>query len=317
MTLQQLDYALALAKYGSYSKAAQAVGITQPAMSLRIKKLEEGVGLVLFDRSQKPVRPTLEGKLFLEKAQFLLTQADQLRDFALGLQQEIKGEIQIGIIPTLAPYMLPLFINDLNQQFGELKLHIKEMLTLEIIEGLRSGTLHAGIISTPITHKTQFIIKPLFYERFLLFVSDDHPLFQYKKITVDQIPTHELWLLKEGNCFRDQVDNLCESSSLGEQQELFLYESSSIESLCRIVEHKGGITFLPELSTLHLTAEREDMIKEISGRPRVREISMIHLPNEVRVNLVDEVAKVIQKNIPSHMINKDPTEVIPTRVQEI
>lgn len=316
MTLQQLEYALALARYGSYSKAARAVGITQPAMSLRIKKLEEAVGLILFDRSQKPVRPTAEGALFLEKAQMLLTQSEQLKDFAFGLQEEISGEINIGIIPTLAPYLLPLFISDLNRQFGELKVHIKEMLTHEILESIRSGTLHAGIISTPIQSKTTLIVKPLFYERFLLFVSEKHPLFAQRTIAVERIALQDLWLLKEGNCFRDQVDNICEIARGTNRNNLFYYESNSIESLCRIVEYKGGITFLPELTTLHLDSDREDMIKEIEGKPRVREISMIHLPNEVRTHVLDEVMRVIQRNIPHHMLHLGDAEAIRTNIQD-
>lgn len=317
MTIQQLEYAMALAKYGSYSKAARAVGITQPAMSLRIKKLEEGVGLMLFDRTQKPVRPTVEGALFLEKAQLLLTQAEQLKDFAVGLKEEISGEINIGIIPTLAPYLLPLFISDLNRQFGELKVHIKEMLTHEILEGLRTGEVHAGIISTPIQTRTKLVSKVLFYERFLLFVSERHPLFAQQKVAVEDIALNDLWLLKEGNCFRDQVDNICEIARDSNRQNLFYYESNSIESLCRIVEYKGGVTFLPELTTLHLGPDREDMIKEIKGRPRVREISMIHLPNEVRAHVLDEVLTVIQRNLPTHMMHLGEAEAIRTNIEDV
>ena len=308
---------MALAKYGSYSKAARAVGITQPAMSLRIKKLEEGVGLMLFDRTQKPVRPTVEGALFLEKAQLLLTQAEQLKDFAVGLKEEISGEINIGIIPTLAPYLLPLFISDLNRQFGELKVHIKEMLTHEILEGLRTGEVHAGIISTPIQTRTKLVSKVLFYERFLLFVSERHPLFAQQKVAVEDIALNDLWLLKEGNCFRDQVDNICEIARDSNRQNLFYYESNSIESLCRIVEYKGGVTFLPELTTLHLGPDREDMIKEIKGRPRVREISMIHLPNEVRAHVLDEVLTVIQRNLPTHMMHLGEAEAIRTNIEDV
>ena len=317
MTIQQLEYAMALAKYGSYSKAARAVGNTQPAMSLRIKKLEEGVGLMLFDRTQKPVRPTVEGALFLEKAQLLLTQAEQLKDFAVGLKEEISGEINIGIIPTLAPYLLPLFISDLNRQFGELKVHIKEMLTHEILEGLRTGEVHAGIISTPIQTRTKLVSKVLFYERFLLFVSERHPLFAQQKVAVEDIALNDLWLLKEGNCFRDQVDNICEIARDSNRQNLFYYESNSIESLCRIVEYKGGVTFLPELTTLHLGPDREDMIKEIKGRPRVREISMIHLPNEVRAHVLDEVLTVIQRNLPTHMMHLGEAEAIRTNIEDV
>lgn len=315
MTLKQLEYALALEKYGSYSRAAKAVGISQPAMSLQIQNLEAIVNVPLFDRSQKPISPTPEGKLFLEKAQILLTEAAQLQDFAIELSEEFTGEINIGVIPTLAPYLLPLFISEVNQKFPKLKVHIWEAITTEIIEGIKSGNLNGGIISTPIQSKARIQVMPLFYEKFLLFVSEQHELYQQEKINLEDIPLGDVWLLKEGNCFRDQVNNICDVAKAKTDKSLFFYESNSIEALCRVVEYKGGITFLPELTTLHFEKEREHMIKEIKGPKHVREISLVHNPNEVRQNLLEQIMVILMDNIPKLMLKKEGTKKIPTNVK--
>lgn len=315
MTLQQLQYALALQQNESYSRAAKSVGISQPAMSIQIRKLEEEMGLNLFDRSHKRVQVTDQGKRFLEQAQLLLTFAKQLRSLANELREELSGVLQIGIIPTLAPYLLPLFIDHLHASYPTLKLNVIEALTEEVIQGIKTGNLDAGIISTPIDSAYNFAFTPLFYEGLKLFVSENHPLFKEDEVAVAQIPINDIWLLKEGNCFRDQVDNLCDLSRLEHSQDLFYFESNSIEALCRIVEFKGGVTFLPELTTISFSAEREPMIKKLSGPKRVREISLIYLPTFPRMQTLELLGKAIRQNIPRTWLEKGDAQALPTNVK--
>ncbi len=315
MTLQQLEYAVALQQFGSYGRAAKAAGISQPALSVQIKKLEEEIGLVLFDRSRKMVRPTEAGLSFLEQAQLLLTRARQLRDIAIKMNEEISGALRIGIIPTLAPYLLPLFMEKLQEQYDDLQIHIKEALTGEIIQDILSGELDGGLISTPIESKVKLTVTPLFYERFQLFVSREHSLYERDTVAVADIPYEDVWLLREGNCFRDQVDSICELARGKGGEHSFSFESNSIESLCRIVEFRGGITFLPELSTLQISPEREDMLKEIEGPPRVRTISLIQLPGQVRGHLLEHFAGMVRANLPRQLLEPEAAEIIPTRVR--
>ena len=315
MTLQQLEYALALWKTNSFVEAAKSVSVSQPALSVQIRKLEEELGLVLFDRSKKKSEATEKGNVFLERAQMLMNEARQLKDLALQLGENISGTLRIGVIPTLAPYLVPLFINELNTKFTDLKIYIKEALTEEIIQELKAGTLDGGIISTPIQSGTIFTLDPLFYESFRLFVSDGHPLSEKQTIQISEIPIEDIWLLKEGNCFRDQVNNLCEITRDEEKQELFFFESNSIESLCRIVEFKGGLTFLPELTTIFLDKDKEHMIKELAGAKKVREISLIHLPNHIRSNNLQHFASIIKANIPKNLLEKGGAMAIPTMVE--
>lgn len=315
MTLQQLEYALVLQQYCSFNQAAKQLGISQPALSVQIKKLEGELGLILFDRSQKKVSITQKGEVFLDRAKLLLNESKQLFQIADQLKDQVTGELRIGIIPTLAPYLLPLFIEELQEKFTQLKVYIKEALTDEIIQDLKTGVLDGGIISTPISSNIQLADTPLFYEGFKLFVSHEHPLYNKSTIGVTSIPPEDIWLLREGNCFRDQIDNICEISKRNPGLNHFHYESNSIESLCRIVEFKGGITFLPELSTMHLDSDREDMIKELSGAKRVREISLVHLPNHVRLDDLTRLGQVIKNNLPKSMLAKGKTESVPTNVK--
>jgi LysR family hydrogen peroxide-inducible transcriptional activator len=314
MNKPQLEYALALQKHGNYSKAAKHLGITQPALSLQIKKLESSLGIYLFDRSKKPLSVTFEGVKFLTKAQAVVNQFTQLESFAQSLKEDFAGEIVVGIIPTLSPYLVPLFIGSLNEKYPLLKVTIKEAITEQIIEGVTNGEIQLGIVATPIITSRKFDIQPLFYESFQLFISDDHPLSSQKTIDLDNITPDDIWLLKEGNCFRDQVNNICGFSKKNSSNQKFTYESNSIEALCRIVEYQGGITFLPELSTIHLSEEREDMLKDISGHKRVREISMLSIPNETRIRFIEKIKESIQSNIPSSMLSDQNREVIDTGV---
>ncbi|MEL6390433.1 MAG: hydrogen peroxide-inducible genes activator [Bacteroidota bacterium] len=314
MTLQQLYYAMALRQHGSYVKAAQSLGISQPALSVQIRKLEDQTDLQLFDRTRNAIRPTYEGEIFLDRAQLLLTQFSQLKSLAQELHEEFAGDIRLGIIPTLAPYLLPLFISDLNDQYSRLQIHVTEALTEEIVIGIKDGTLDAGIISTPISSKVPLTKTPLFYEEFRLFVSTGHPLFEEQTIAVPDIPLEDLLLLKEGNCFRDQVDNICDIARRQVSNDLFYFESNSIESLCRIVQFKGGLTFLPELTTLHFSIEHEDMIKKLEGPKRVREISIVHLPNNIKTTKLSKLKDVIQQSLPKKYLGKEGKQLIKTNV---
>lgn len=315
MTLKQLNYALALDRLGSYGRVAKSMGVSQPAVSLQIQALEEELGIMLFDRSGKQVQTTVNGLIFLEKAQSVVTESKHLEDFALQLSEEIQGDIRLGIIPTLSPFLVPLFAEDLNRKYPKINLTVQEAITEEVLRGIKNGTFHAGIISTPIQSKSNLKLTPLFYERFYLYVSEKHELFSKEEIAIGDLDDQNVWLLKEGNCFMDQVTNIC-SLHANQKGNNFIYETNNIDALRRIVEYKGGITFLPELSTLMIPSDQEEMIKDIKGKKRVREVSMISLKTEVRQNLLDVIQKVICDNVPSQMLSKKDKELVKTNFVE-
>jgi len=315
MTLSQLQYAQALQKYGNYSRAAKTLGISQPALSLQIKKLEEQLGFQIVDRSKKRMSITSKGEIFLSRAKLLLNENKQLNSLAQKLRDDDNIILKIGIIPTLAPYLLPLFINRMSELHDNITIHVVELLTEEIIDQLISGDLDGGIVATPFSSMITFDIAPLFYEKFLLFVSPDHELYSQPEIDVKDIPVSDIRLLKEGNCFRDQVNNICETAKRGKSKESFYFESNSIESLCRIVEFKGGITFLPELTTMHINSDREEMIKPLKGPTKVRQIGLIHLPNHLQIHSMTLLGEVIKSSLPKNLLKRGNAKTIPTGLE--
>lgn len=315
MNLQQIEYALLLQKYGSFSKAAKQGGLTQSAVSQQITKLEGELGFLLFDRQTKPIIPTKTGFRFLEKAQMVLLEVQQLREFALQLEEESEGTLTVGIIPTLSPYLVPFFINELHQKYPKIKLTIREMMTKDIVRGILDRELNGGIISTPIHTNLNFEFEPLFYEKFFLYASYKHPLFEKKEVDISKIQADDLWLLNEGNCFSDQINNMCQLSNRSAAKPTLEYRSNSIDALRRIVEYKGGLTFLPELATLNVSESEEDMIKDLKGKPRAREISLIYTKGETKKPLLQKMSEVIKNSLPTSVLKKDEKILVKTNVE--
>lgn len=308
MQLNQLDYLKALYQAGSFSLAAQKLEITQPALSLQVQKLEEEIGFRLIDRSKRPLQFTREGEIFFQKSLEILQLVEQLMSVSIEMSEEISGKLVIGMIPTLAPYLVPLFIRELYAGFPNLQVDITELKTEDIIARLKLGKLDCGILSTPVSAGgLQF--EALFYERFFVYVSESHRLFQNQEISLHEIPEDEMWYLEEGNCFQNQVDTICRIKTQKPGQNL-VYRSSSIESLRRIVEQKNGLTFIPELATINIPAEQEDLVKTIAGEQPVREISVVTLKNSAKERQIAALTGIIQKSIPKRMLLKPVAEVI-------
>jgi LysR family transcriptional regulator, hydrogen peroxide-inducible genes activator len=315
MTISQIQYAIALLKHKSYHKAADELNISQPALSMQIQKFEQELGFQLFDRSQRNLSITPRGRTFLDRAIMLNTDFLQLKKLSESLIEEPQGELRIGIIPTLAPYLLPFIMDDLSEKYDQLQIHITEALTDEILEGIKYGRLDAGVISTPLTSITEFEFIPLFYEGFKLYVSPLHRLFEFDEIPIVDIDIKDIWLLKEGNCFRNQVINMCDIPIKNSITSFLHFESASIESLCRIVEKKDVMTIIPELSTLHVSAEKEHYIKEIKNTKHVREISLVHLPNAVYKSDIDIFGQLITSNIPKKMLSLGDAVALPITIK--
>jgi len=313
MNLNQLSYIIEVEKQKSFSIAAKKLNITQSAISQQIQKLEKEIGFQLFDRLSKPILPTPAGVSFLTKTKSVLLNIDQLKEHALTLQEEVKGVLTIGMIPTLAPYLTPLFINDLAELHPDIKLKIIELKTTEIIEAIANREINAGILSTPINTRIKLEKKVLFYEKFLIYISDRHHLFDNQELNLKNILKEEIWLLNEGNCFSDQVDNICDMNI--NRVSNFEYLSNSIDALIRIVGHKGGLTFLPELATINIPSEQEEMVKKIKGPERVREISLLYSKGEPTIKLIDRLCESIVQNIPKSMREKSNRILIDANIQ--
>ncbi|MEQ9229800.1 MAG: LysR substrate-binding domain-containing protein [Cyclobacteriaceae bacterium] len=311
MTLNQLEYALYLQKYGNFKKAAERLGISQPALSIQIQKLEEEIQIALFNRTTSPITATKDGVAFLSKSQEIISGVKQLRSFSQELKGDFNGRLVIGIIPTLAPFLVPLFIDALQKDYPGIQLVIKEQITERILENIRHGELDVGLISTPVrVHGIEAI--PLFYERFYVYASGNE--VSKNELRIDEIDQEKLWLLDEGNCFRDQVSDFCNLSRIREGKD-FVYQSNSIDALIRIVDTKGGMTILPELTSLSLNENQEENLKVISGKPRAREIGMVVTPKHDKDRYIRVLGDYIRQNIPHHMLEKNNYIVVDPHIQ--
>ena len=312
MTFNQLKYVLETVAAGSFSAAAQKLGLTQPALSLQIQNLENELDFKIIDRSRKPFELTPEGELFVVKAREIVLMTESLNNLSMDLSSQIKGVLRVGIIPTLSPYLVPLFIGQLNRNYPELQIEIQEIVTEEIISRLNRGELDAGILSTPLNAPAKF--EPLFYEKFFLYVSDAHPFFELEEVNADEINPKELWYLHEGNCFQNQANAICPLNNPDFSGQL-RYVSNSIESLRRIVESKNGITFIPELATISIPAELEEMVKPITAPVPFREISLALSRLHSKERLIQVFKEAMLANIPERMKRKPDGVGLDTKIK--
>jgi LysR family hydrogen peroxide-inducible transcriptional activator len=301
MTFNQLKYVLETVAAGSFSAAAQKLGLTQPALSLQIQNLENELDFRIIDRSRKPFELTPEGELFVAKAREIVLMTESLNNLSIELGSQICGVLRLGIIPTLSPYLVPLFIGELTRKYAGLQVEIQEITTEEIITKLNLGELDAGLLSTPLDAHARF--EPLFYEKFFLYVSDAHFLFDKEEVTIAEINPNDLWYLREGNCFQNQVNAVCQINTV-ENKVPLRYISHSIESLRRIVESRNGATFIPELATISIPAELEEMVKPIAPPAPFREISLALSRLHSKEKLVQVFKETLLANIPERMKHK-------------
>ena len=296
MNLQQLEYIVAVDKYRHFQKAANACFVTQATLSMMIKKLEEELEIIIFDRSKQPVIPTETGKEIVAQAQVILKETSYLKQLANDTKLEVKGQIRIGIIPTLAPYLLPLFLYNLLKNNPQLKVKVSELNTNQITEQLAKDVLDVGILATPINVEG---IKeyPLFYEKLVVFVSDKETTLKKKFILPEEIDVNRLWLLEEGHCLRSQMMNLCELRKKNSDFGNLEYEAGSIESLLKIVEMNKGITVVPELAVINFDEKQKEQIREFKAPVPVREISLVTYRHFVKTKLLEVLAQEIKSGV--------------------
>jgi len=296
MTLQQLEYVVALDSHRNFVVAANKCFVTQPTLTMQLKKLEDEIGVQIFDRNKKPLQPTLAGERIVMKARQILQEVDQLKAFLSNERESLHGSFTIAIIPTLAPYLLPLFLPAFNQQNPDTYLQIFEQQSEEIIRGLKNNTIDLGILVTPLKEKSIREIE-LFQEPFLLYHPINHQLAQAEKVTPSMLNLSEMLILDEGHCFRNQTLNICNSetnnNNLG-----FNYQSGSIETLKNLVNKNLGYTLVPELSVCSL--QDNDQIKRFVSPEPVREISLAVHKSFTKELLIEKLRQIILTQIPEN-----------------
>lgn len=308
MTLVQLEYIVSLDTYRNFVLAAEKCFVTQPTLSMQIQKLEEQLGVKIFDRSKQPVIPTETGIAIIEQARNVLKESGKLKEIIAEKKGEISGELKLGIIPTIAPYLLPHVISNFLEKYPDVQLMIWEYTTEQIIQQLKSGLLDCGILSTPLDDRS-LTEKPIFYEGFVVFISKANQLLKKKLVTAADVNPEEVWLLNEGHCMRNQVLNICQRKKAGQGRH-FEYNTGSIETLKRMVDLNNGLTILPELSLADLTVEQLERIRYFKSPEPTREISIVTHRNFLKRNLISTLEKEIIEIIPKHMLTSRKREIM-------
>ncbi len=308
MTIIQLEYIIAVDTHKNFAEAAQSCFVSQPALSMQIKKIEEQLGILIFDRSKKPVLTTDIGRLIIQQAREAIRQVYRINEIIDNQKGEIGGELRIGIIPTLSPYLLPLFITKFMKKYPSVKLVIEELLTDVIVQKLNNDLLDVGILVSPLNEKSLIEI-PLFYEPFVVYASKTHPFAKRTKINADELSFGEMWVLNEGHCFRTQTINLC-SDRISETKGQLYFESGSLETLKRIVEHQNGYTLLPELATYGMETSKSRFVKPFQDPQPVREISLATHRSFMKQKLIEVFKEEILANIPKALKKKTKGKVV-------
>lgn len=293
MNLQQLEYVLAVSRHQHFARAAEACFVTQPTLSMMIRKLEDELGIVLFDRSRQPVELTPEGRAVTDYIQQILADVNRLRDYATELRQEVSGEVRLGVIPTLAPYLLPLLLPYLLQKYPALKISVREMVTARLLDALRSGTVDLGLLATPV-EDTRLMSIPLVQEPFVAYVSPAEAAFHKRFLLPEDIDPEHLWLLEEGHCLRGQVLNFCELRAKDSDSTRLRYEAGSLETLMNLVDAQQGVTILPGLSTRFLSPERIAQIRAFADPVPSRHIRLVGADNFPRKRLLDALGEGVK-----------------------
>lgn len=305
MTFVQLEYIVAVDTWRHFATAADHCFVTQPTLSMQIQKLEEELGVKIFDRSKQPVIPTETGAEIIEQARRVLSGRNGISELVQAKKGLLTGELRIGIIPTLAPYLLPLFVQRFNKKYPGIKLVVQEMLTEYIVTRLREGRIDAGLLVTPLQEKG-IRESILFYEELLAYVSRKNAAYKKTYVLAKDIDPEKLWLMEEGHCFRSQIMNLCELRRATEMVTHFEYEAGSIEALRRMVELNDGITILPELATLDMSNRQLELIRHFKKPAPMREISIVFHRDFVKKRLIEALKDEIISAIPEKIQkNKD------------
>lgn len=309
MTIVQLEYIVALDSYRSFVLAAEKCFVTQPTLSMQVQKLEDTLGVKIFDRSKQPVVPTEIGEEIIAQARILLSESQKIKEIISDRQKDLSGELKIGIIPTISPYLLPRIIANFIEKYPLVKLIVWEQTTEEIVQKLKLGTIDCGILSTPL-HEAGILEIPVFYENFVAYASKSSKLFKKKSIEPDDIDMEEIWVLNEGHCMREQVLNICQRRRATKGFQHFEYNTGSVETLKRMVEQNNGATILPELSLSDLTDKQLDKVRHFKSPEPVREVSIVIQKNYLKRRMIEALKNEILEFVPKRMRSKKKKEVM-------
>lgn len=303
-SLTQIEYVLALHRYGHFAKAAKHCLVTQPTLSMQIQKLEAMLGIILFDRSKKPLLLTDVGQRLIPQFQTILNEARKIDDLIHMQGSKIKGELNLAIIPTISTHFLPFILPLMQKKYPDLHLKIQEMQTHKILDALDNDQIDVGLLATPIQHK-KFFTMPIYLEPFFVLAHKEHPLAKFKQVHYDQLIYSDIWLLESGHCLRNQILNTCNLKLKKNQS--FAFESGSLETLVNLVDQCGGYTLIPYFHQQQIPKNCK-LIPFKKPIP-VREVSLVFRREHYKNHLIELLAKITQAALPAQLKNLKVSEL--------
>lgn len=311
MTITQFQYVLAVAKYKNFTTAAEHSFVTQPTLSMQIQKLEEELGIIIFDRSKKPLQITEVGERIVKQAQVIVNESERMNDIVAQEKGFIGGEFRVGIIPTVSPTLLPMFLTNFIKKYPKVCLKIEEQTTENILKKIADGSYDAGILATPL-HNPNIIEKPLYYEPFVAYIPVNHRLQNAKTIYSEDLDINDILMLEDGHCFKDSVLNICNQDII-ESKEHFQLKSGSFETLVRLANEGLGMTLLPYLHTLELKEKEKECVHYFVEPYPAREISLIYHKNELKMQIIKALHDTISGVIRGAIAFQNVKIISPTR----
>lgn len=296
MTIIQLEYLLAVSNCGSFSAASELCFVTQPSLSMQIKNLEEELGIILLDRSKKPVIPTDAGQIVIKNAREAIKAYNYIKESVAELKGEIAGHLRLGVIPTISPYLLHRFVPAFLKEYPKVELEVKEMKTSDVFSALGRDSLDAAIIAGGMC-PDEIAEQELFNDRFYAYVSPMSGLYERNNIRIEDIDMKELLLLSDGHCLRDQILELCQARRAAHPSCSF--ESGSLDTLMRIVDSTGGMTIIPEMALPFIPESRREQVKTLAKGATSRKITIAVRRTYVKSSLIGVLKESIMECMPA------------------
>ncbi|OKP81318.1 LysR family transcriptional regulator [Ensifer adhaerens] len=289
LTLRQMRYFDALASARHFGKAAELVHVSQPALSAQIMEMENHLGVKLVERSRSGVLLTRKGEEVLARTRAILSEVDQLELSARASSGTLEGRIRIGVIPTLAPYLVPRLVPHLRQVYPAIEIELKESVTSRLVADLGEGLLDAVVAALPI-EADGLSTKPLFSDRFYMAMADDERNILMSPLTEDQVDVEQLLLLEEGHCLRDQALAVCSTAG---KRRLVSFGATSMTTLLQMVANGMGMTLIPEIAIATEAARNSIRIVPFAAPEPAREIGLIWRRSSPRERDMEALASAI------------------------
>lgn len=306
MTITQLEYIVALAALQSFSKAADFCCVSQPSLSMQVQKLEDELNMTLFNRKVKPLEPTLEAREILAKARVILNESSSILSLSKGWANQVSGSVSIGVIPTIAPYLMPKFLADFQLKFPELSISISETTTATIKKGIQDGKIDIGILVTPLNDNLVEI--PLYYEELFLYSNVWEEDGANLKSTLDP---SKLWLLEEGHCLSSQVNSICNLPSGALFGTKMTYQTGSMETIVRLADQGFGQTIIPQMFVDYLDPKLKEKVYSLPEPKPVREVALVHSHSYSRKAIIKALEMEILAHIPDSWKQAQERNIIP------